>query len=95
MKIDNPNPLLRPGQTPPREPAQKVDGPARADQQTTASGATTHLSAAATDDSQDIDGARVEEIREAIRDGRLEVRAERIADGLIDSVRDLLGDRDA
>jgi negative regulator of flagellin synthesis FlgM len=33
---------------------------------------------------------RVEEIRRAIREASYEVRPERIADGLIDSVRDLL-----
>ena len=30
--------------------------------------------------------ARVEEIRDAIREGRLEIRAERIADSLIESL---------
>jgi negative regulator of flagellin synthesis FlgM len=41
---------------------------------------------------QDIDMARVAEIRQAISEGRLQLRPERIADGLIDSVKDLLGD---
>lgn len=40
--------------------------------------------------SQDIDLARVAEIRQAISEGRLEIRAERIADGLIRSVREML-----
>ena len=51
----------------------------------------TRLSQAATDTSQDIDTARVAEIRQAISEGRLEIRADKIADGLIDSVRDMLG----
>ncbi len=40
--------------------------------------------------SQDIDQARVAEIRQAISEGRLEIRADRIADGLIRSVREML-----
>lgn len=38
----------------------------------------------------DFDAARVAAIREDIRAGRYQVNPERIADGLIDSVRDLL-----
>ena len=45
-----------------------------------------------TDTSQDIDVGRVAEIRQAISDGQLELDTGKIADGLIDSVRDLLGD---
>lgn len=37
-----------------------------------------------------VDRARVDEIRQAISEGRFKVDAERIADGLIDSVRELL-----
>ncbi|WP_280562078.1 MULTISPECIES: flagellar biosynthesis anti-sigma factor FlgM [unclassified Chromohalobacter] len=44
------------------------------------------------DTSQDIDTARIDEIRQAISDGQLELDTGKIADGLIDSVRDLLGD---
>ncbi|GAA4332193.1 hypothetical protein GCM10023165_06760 [Variovorax defluvii] len=40
--------------------------------------------------SGDFDAERVAEIRQAIRDGSYQVRPERIADGLIDSVRELL-----
>ncbi|GHA84188.1 flagellar biosynthesis anti-sigma factor FlgM [Modicisalibacter luteus] len=53
----------------------------------------THLSDGAKDASKDVDATRVAEIRQAINEGRLDIRAERIADGLIDSVRDLLGDK--
>ena len=42
------------------------------------------------DASQDIDMARVNEIRDAISQGKLEIRSDKIADGLIASVRDLL-----
>jgi len=41
---------------------------------------------------QDIDLARVAEIRQAIADGKLAIDTSRIADGLIDSVRELLDD---
>lgn len=42
------------------------------------------------DSSQDIDTVRVEELRQAIAEGRLEIRAEKIADGLIESLHELL-----
>ena len=45
----------------------------------------------AADTSQDIDHARVAELRQAISEGRLHVDTDRIADRLIASVRDLLG----
>jgi len=38
----------------------------------------------------DIDQAKVDEIRQAIQDGRLQIDPERIADGLLNSVRELL-----
>ncbi|MFP1679525.1 flagellar biosynthesis anti-sigma factor FlgM [Alloalcanivorax sp. C16-2] len=57
----------------------------------TEAGEVAHLRAPA-GDGQDIDRARVEEVRQAIAEGRLEIRADRIADGLIQSVRDLLGE---
>ena len=90
MKIESHHPLFRAPQ-PGQEPSAKVQGPTRGDASKTADPAVqTHLhrEAAATD--QDIDVANVEAIRDAIRDGRLEVHADRIADGLIASVRDLL-----
>ena len=46
-----------------------------------------------TDSSQDIDMARVNEIRQAISEGRLEIRSERIADGLIASAQALVSDK--
>lgn len=39
----------------------------------------------------DVDMDRVQAIRDAIRNGELEIDAGRIADGLLDSARDLLG----
>jgi len=90
VKIDH-NPLIRPGSTQPREDAQKANDPAKPSARNAEPGARTHLSHHAADPSQDIDTARVEEIREAIREGRLEIQADRIADGLIANVRELLG----
>lgn len=94
MKIDNHHPLPRPGQAEPRDDTRKVQGSDHAHQQDDGPSATTHLSQAATDTSQDIDTVRVEELREAIREGRLDIRADRIADGLIESVKNLLDGKD-
>ncbi|MCE9683072.1 flagellar biosynthesis anti-sigma factor FlgM [Halomonas alkalisoli] len=87
MKINSQNPLTRPIPTTPREETQHVKGPSQPNQQNAGPAATTHLRQNATDTSHDIDTARVEEIREAIREGRMEIRAERIADGLIESLQ--------
>ncbi|TSH95684.1 flagellar biosynthesis anti-sigma factor FlgM [Verticiella sediminum] len=65
--------------------------PAAAD--TAAAGATVALSATSTALAQadgDIDMARVETIRQAIRAGELTIDPARIADGLIESVRELI-----
>ena len=86
MKINSQNPLTRPPQTAPREEAQPVKGATPSGRQEPGPSAATHLSQKAADSSRDIDMARVEEIREAIREGRLEIRAERIADALIESL---------
>lgn len=51
----------------------------------------THLSQVGSNASQDIDHARVSELRQAISDGQLSVNTDRITDRLIDNVRDLLG----
>lgn len=56
--------------------------------------AITHIKATDDDGSRDIDAARVAEIRQAISEGRLEFHADRIADKLIASVQDLLGQDD-
>lgn len=88
MNIDNINPLLRTNQTQQREETQKANSVTPA-----APGGTTRestqLSQSSIDESQDIDTVKVEEIRDAIREGRLEMRADRIADGLIANLKDL------
>lgn len=88
MKIDNISPLLRSNQAQFRDEPQKADSatPATSGSATRES---TQLSQSNIDESQDIDSAKVEEIRNAIREGRLEMRADRIADGLIANLQDL------
>lgn len=93
MKVDNHQPL-RSGSLEQRQPVRKpAEGDAAA---STADGpaAATHLRQGSADTSQDIDAARVAEVRDAIREGRLEINPERIADGLIASVQDLLTGED-
>lgn len=60
------------------EGAQKIDG-----------ASARWVPSSAQDGSQDIDMARVDELRDAIREGRFEIRADRIADSLIESAREL------
>lgn len=86
MKINSQNPLPRPAPTGQRSESTPVKDSAPTGRGGPSPSATTHLSQQATDTSRDIDTARVEEIREAIREGRLEIRAERIADSLIESL---------
>lgn len=96
MKINNSHPnLTQPGQVESRQNAQKAQNKDGAPQKGDDPAAMTHLSNAASDSRQDIDSLRVEELREAIREGRLDIRAERIADGLVSSVKDLLDSRDS
>ncbi|MFG6665478.1 flagellar biosynthesis anti-sigma factor FlgM [Halomonas sp. HNIBRBA4712] len=87
MKIDNLNPLLRTQQAQQRDDTQKVSG-ARPSPEGHTARESTRLSQMHMDDSQDIDTARVEEIRDAIREGRLEIRADRIADSLIAQLKE-------
>lgn len=89
MKIDSSQPPARPLATSGKEPATHVQ---RAQSSAGQSPSTvTHLSTSDNrSGSEDIDLARVAELRQAIREGRLEINAERIADGLIASVREQL-----
>ena len=82
MKIDTLHSLLRPNQAQQRDDTQRVQmqKPGNASHASTAA---TQLSQQSTDTSQDIDRAKVDEIRTAIREGRMEIHPERIADGLL------------
>ncbi|MDN3524903.1 flagellar biosynthesis anti-sigma factor FlgM [Halomonas sabkhae] len=94
MKVDNHQPM-RPDQTTQGEPARKTQETPSPQRASDDPASMTHLRHAGTDTSQDIDAARVDELRDAIREGRLEIHPERIADGLIASVQDLLVDGDS
>lgn len=89
MKIDNTTLITTAQQT------SKSNGSSKA-QSTGASsasptpGTVTHLSERANDSSYDINSVRVAELQQAIKSGQLEINAEKIADSLIASVRDLL-----
>ena len=87
MNIDNINSLLRSNQAQQRDETQKANSvtPATPGSSTRES---TQLSQTTIDESQDIDSAKVEEIRDAIREGRLEMNADRIAEGLIANLKD-------
>lgn len=93
MKIDS-SPLL--SRTAPTEGkdaparARRSDAPTQAETTASPAAVTTLGQASEAASSQDIDLARVAEIRQAISEGRLEIRADRIADGLIRSVREML-----
>lgn len=89
MKIDNVSHLTTPTRIDQAKSKEKVGG--LAPQANGESQSATHLSRASADTSQDIDHARVAELRQAISEGRLHVDTDRITDRLIASVRDLLG----
>ena len=90
MKIDNISPLTQPGTVKQGKGGDKVSTEAPKQGGNATAGEVAHLRQPAADSGQDIDTARVDEIRQAISEGRLEIRADKIADGLIASVRDLL-----
>lgn len=89
MKIDTLNSSLPPapaaGKT--KAPAARAsEKPAAADAEVTLSAASSSLATAASDAAST---ARVQEIRQAIADGRFQINAGAIADGLIESAREL------
>lgn len=92
MKIDSSHPPARPAAAEGKEASARTPR-SQAKPQTESSSTVSHLSAATSSNaSQDVDSARVAEIRQAILEGRLQINAERIADGLIASVREQLGE---
>ncbi|WP_018917827.1 flagellar biosynthesis anti-sigma factor FlgM [Vreelandella zhanjiangensis] len=82
MKIDNLNSLLRSNQAQQRDETQKTSGSKPVEASSLAR-ESTQLSHSQVDETYDVDMAKVQEIRDAIREGRLEMNAARIADGLI------------
>ena len=87
MKIDNINSLLRSNQVQQRDETHKANSVTPATSESSAR-ESTQLSQLSIDETQDIDTAKVEEIRNAIREGRLEMHADRIADGLIANLKE-------
>ncbi|WP_202796067.1 flagellar biosynthesis anti-sigma factor FlgM [Idiomarina sp. A28L] len=90
MKINGMQPLPVTPSSEQGKSTGKTSGAGNANQTAETPAAVTHFSPALENTSQDIDMARVNELKEAIRDGRLDIRADQIADSLIDSVRELL-----
>ncbi|MBP5980970.1 MAG: flagellar biosynthesis anti-sigma factor FlgM [Halomonas sp.] len=82
MKIDNLNSLLRSNQAQQRDETQKT-GASKPVEASSLARESTQLSHSQVDETYDVDMAKVQEIRDAIREGRLEMNAARIADGLI------------
>lgn len=89
MKIDNVT-HLTPAKAPRESSRSATTATADSSGTLEASADISRLRRSVTDNSQDIDAARVEELRRAISEGRLEIRADKIAKGLIDSLRELL-----
>lgn len=87
MKIDNISHLSTPKPVEQGRDAEKASKPTATGEP--GAGSVTHLSRPASDTSQDIDQARVSELRQAIADGRLKMDTSRIADRLIASLGDL------
>jgi negative regulator of flagellin synthesis FlgM len=86
MKVDALNSLLRPNQqTQSRDETQKPQAANTANTHH-ASADATRLSQQSVDTSQDIDQTKVDEIRDAIREGKLGIDPERIASGLLASL---------
>jgi len=100
MKIDNSiNPATSPiSESPARagKPGQKTDGVGSAN-----TGDSVQLSAQFQHieknlaSSETFDAARVNEIKQAIQEGRFVVNPEKVADGLLSTVRDLIQNRQA
>ncbi|MCK0744908.1 flagellar biosynthesis anti-sigma factor FlgM [Chromohalobacter nigrandesensis] len=92
MKISNLHPPTQPSPSEQSDAAQRTPHGSDTAQTDSPASITTLSQSNEADTSQDIDTARVDEIRQAISDGQMELDTGKIADGLIDSVRDLLGD---
>lgn len=93
LKIDRIPFPQQPDQAGPAGTGKNRPGPApagSADRPDGGPAAVTHLSRAGGQATGDIDAARVDELRQAIADGKLEIRADRIADALLDDVHSLL-----
>ena len=95
MKIDQPassaTPITRASKGAKAQPAAGSDAAEQAKDTVQLSSAQVH--SLPSGPNTDFDAERVGAIREAIRNGEYVVRPDRIAEGLLKSVRDLLGDK--
>lgn len=96
MKVDNSPTVASLGQTESEKSSKtaRVQPGAAPTQTPVGHSALTHLSQAPGSTSQDIDQVRVDDLRQAILEGRLVMSTDRIADGLIASVRDMLNQKE-
>ncbi|CAB0151029.1 hypothetical protein PSI9734_01447 [Pseudidiomarina piscicola] len=81
--LNTPNNLNQVDQKRDAQPSKAADTKA-----STSAEVVTHLEAMPTNDSMDINQVRVDELREAIREGKLAVRADKIADALLSEMTD-------
>jgi len=90
VKIDSSLKPVGPGTVNSNRGKVKADStPAEGAAEVKLSAASTQLAAGASSGAP-IDGARIDEIKLAISEGRFQINAEAIADGLINTARDLL-----
>jgi negative regulator of flagellin synthesis FlgM len=87
LKIDNSSPSRHLEATGSRQSAKAGVTTGAAAAPAAGPGSITHLSLGAQDPSLDIDQARVDEIRQAIREGKLTLDSGKIADGLLASIQ--------
>lgn len=90
LKINGMQPLPVTSQSEQSKNTNKTSAAASSQASAATPAAVTHFSQAIENTSQDIDMARVDELKQAIRDGKLDIRADQIADSLINSVREML-----
>lgn len=96
MKIDNSGKLV--GGVPATEarsratPARSEPAPGGDKVELSSLSSTLQKAEAAIEAAPTVDSARVAEIRQAIAEGRFKIDSSRIADGLLASVRQMLGD---
>lgn len=89
MKINSNTPLTQAQTADQTKAGQRAQGNAVTKPEGSPS-AIAHISQAASDSSKDVNAVKVNELQTAIREGRLEIDPEKIADSLIASVQEML-----
>lgn len=90
MKIDSTYKPTSPLITPRQQTAPPASGPAQ-----DAVSLSSLAGSLQSSDKPPVNSAKIQEIKQAIAEGRFKVNAEAIADGLIESARELIGRRQA